>query len=94
MKTREEYIVKMKQQLDELNLAIEEYESKAHQAQVEAQITYKDNLFKLRQQLALTHEKLEELKASSENSWDQLVTETERVRAVLVDSFHYFKTHI
>ncbi len=94
MKTREEYIVKMKQQLDELNIAIEDYENKVHQAQGDAQILYKDNLFKLRQQMALTRQKLEELKTSSENTWDQLVAETERVRDVLIDSFHYFKTHI
>ena len=94
MTTREEYIVKMKLQLDELNISIAEYESKAHQAQSDAQIAYRDSLFKLRQQLKLTHEKLDELKSSSESSWDQLVVETEHIRDVFLDSFHYFKSHL
>ena len=50
MSQREEYLVKMKIQLDELHLAVAEYETKAHQVQVDAQIAYKDSLFKLHQQ--------------------------------------------
>ncbi len=94
MTTKEEYILKMKLQLDELHIAIGEYENKIEQAQADVLATYKDNLAKLRQQLKLTNNKLEELKNSSDNSWDQLVAETERVRDVFIDSFHYFKNHL
>ncbi|MET3107512.1 hypothetical protein AAKU67_001419 [Oxalobacteraceae bacterium GrIS 2.11] len=94
MSGREEYIIKMKQQLDDLNIAIADFETRALLMQADAKASYNDNLFKLRQQLKLTHEKLDELKASSDNSWDQLVAETEKVRDAFVNSFHYFKSQI
>jgi hypothetical protein len=93
MSHREEYILKMKLQLDELNIAIAEFEVKAHEAKADMQEAYKDGLIKLRQQSKLTLEKLDELKASGDNAWDQLVTETEKVRDAFVHSFHYFKSH-
>jgi hypothetical protein len=93
MTHREEYIVKMKLQLDELDIAIAAFEAKAHEAKVDAQETYTEGLFKLRQQSKLTLDKLEELKASSDSAWDQLVEEMEKVRDAFVHSFHYFKSH-
>jgi hypothetical protein len=94
MTTREQYIAKMTQQLDEISMSITEYENRAHQMQTDAAIAYRDGLFQLRQQLKLTQEKLEALKSSSSNRWDHLVAETERVRDVFVDSFQYFKKHL
>ena len=94
MSQREEYISKMKIQLDEIHLAMAEYETKAHRLQIDAQIAYRDGLFKLRQQLQQAQVKMEELKDTGEGNWEKLIVESDRVRRVLVDSVHYFKTHI
>jgi hypothetical protein len=94
MTTREQYIAIMKQQLDEINTSITGYESRADRLQTDAEIAYRDGLFRLRQQLTLTENKFEALKASSDSRWDHLVAETERVRDVFVDSFQYFKKHL
>lgn len=94
MSQREEYLAKMKIQLDELHLAVTEYETKAHQVQVDARIAYKDGLFKLHQQLHQAQDKMEELKCAGESNWERLVAEADRARGVLIDSAHYFKNHI
>jgi hypothetical protein len=93
MSHREEYITKIKLQLDELDIAIAAFEAKAHESKVGAQEAYAEGLFKLRQQSKLTLDKLDELKASSESAWDQLVEEMEKTRDAFVHSFHYFKSH-
>ena len=94
MSQKEEYISKMRIQLDALHLAMAEYETKAQKLHVDAQMSYKDGLFKLRQQLHLAQEKMEELKGTGEGNWEKLVLEADRVRGVLADSVQYFKTHI
>ncbi|PRC90819.1 hypothetical protein [Solimicrobium silvestre] len=93
MSHRDEYIAKMKLQLDNLNLSIAQFETKAHAMQLDAQDAYKEGLVKLHIQSKLAIEKFDELKESSDNSWDQLVAETEKVRDAFVDSYHYFKLH-
>lgn len=94
MTTRKEYMATFKLQLDDMNNSISEYEARAQQAESASKILWQDSLFKLRQQFNLTHDKFDELKAAGEHSWNQYVTETEKVRDVFLDSFDYFKSHI
>lgn len=94
MTTRKEYIATFKQQLDDMNNSISEYEARAQKAGSDSKILWQDSLFKLRQQFNLTHDKFDELKAAGEHSWNQYVAETEKVRDVFLDSFNYFKSHI
>ena len=94
MKNRDQYIAKMKLQLDELNAAMNQLEAKAQEAKHDARDKYKAEMAKLRQQSQLAFDKLDELKAAGEDSWENLAAGTEKVRDALVHSFHYFKSQL
>ena len=94
MSHREEYIAKMKLQLDELNASMAKLEVDAHQAKRDAQSKYKEEMSKLRVQSQLAIDKLDELRVTGENSWESMVAETEKVRDAFVRSFHYFKSQV
>jgi hypothetical protein len=84
----------MKLQIDELNASMSKLELDAHAAKKDAQTKYKEEISKLRVQSQLAIDKLDELIAASESSWEGMVAETEKVRDAFVRSFRYFKTQI
>lgn len=94
MSNRDEYIAKLKTQLDNLNTEMGKLEAKAKEAKADARGKYNEEMHKLRQQSRLAVEKLEELRASGEDSWEQLVAEAEKVRDAFVHAFHYFKSQL
>jgi hypothetical protein len=94
MSTRDEYITKMKHQLDELNAKMVKLETKAQTAKDDAHDVYKEEMRKLRLQSKLAVAKLDELKASGEGKWDTTVAEMEKVRDAFTHSFHYFKSQL
>jgi len=91
---REEYIEKIKLQLDEANVKMSELEAKAQQAKADAREKYDEEMGKLRQKSDLAMAKLEELKAAGEDSWDAMVAEMEKIREAFVHSFNYFKSQV
>lgn len=91
---RDEYVAKMKLQLDELNAKMDKLEAKAIEAKEDARVKYKEEMSKLRQQSKLAKGKLDELKAAGEDSWDVMVAEMEKVRDAFKHSFNYFKSQI
>ncbi|MDY7536849.1 hypothetical protein QN372_01870 [Undibacterium sp. RTI2.1] len=92
--TRDAYIEKMKQQLDELNVTMQELEVKAKEAREDAHDKYNEEMTKLREQSHLANEKLNELKAAGEESWKDLVVGTEKVRDAFIKTFHDFKSKL
>ncbi len=94
MSNKATYIEKMKTQLDELNIEMEKLEAKAKQAKADARAKYQEEMLMLRQQSNLALEKLEEMKAAGEDSWEQLVADVEKIRDAFVHSFHYFKAQL
>lgn len=94
MSTRDDYIAKMKLQLDEMNESMTKLEARAQEAKDDARAKYKEEIGKLRHQSKLAVAKLEELKASGEESWDAMVAEMEKMRDAFTHSFHYFKSQI
>jgi predicted nucleic acid-binding Zn-ribbon protein len=91
MQSRDTYIAHMKKQLDELNTKMSTLESKTEQARIEAKDKYKEEMAKLRHQSQLALDKLNELKTASEDSWDTMSHEMEKVRDAFQHSFNYFK---
>lgn len=91
---RNEYTKQLKHQLDELNHSIDALEAKAHEAKQDARDMYKAEIRKLRHQSTLAASKFDELKSASEESWDKMVAEMEKIQAAFVHSFNYFKTQI
>jgi chromosome segregation ATPase len=94
MSKRDEYVAKMKLQLDELNAKMDELEAKAKEAKEDARDKYKEEMGKLRHQSKLAVAKLDELKASGEDKWETMVAEMEKIRDAFTHSFNYFKSQL
>ena len=94
MSTREEYIAKMKLQLDQLDAKMSKLEARTQEAKDDARDKYKDEMAKLRHQSKLAKGKLDDLMAAGEDKWDALVAEMEKVRDAFKHSFSYFKSQL
>ena len=94
MTKRDEYIQKMKSQLDGLNAKMDEVAAKAKDAKEEARAKYKNEVAGLRHQSKVAAAKLEELKAAGADRWEAMVAEMDKMRDAFVHSFHYFKSQI
>lgn len=88
---RDEYTAKMKLELDEFNIKMEELESKSNEAKADARVKYKSELLKLRNQSDQAIAKLEQLRDAGEDSWEKLVAEADKIRHAFVHSINYFK---
>ena len=87
MPQKTEYITKMENQLEKLNLKMTELAAEAQEAKEEARETYKEKVAKLRQQSKVATAKLEELKTASEDSWGNMVTDMEKMHDSFTHSF-------
>lgn len=94
MTKRDEYIQKMKSQLDALNATMQEVEAKAKDAKEEARDKYREEVAKLQHQSKVAVAKLADLKSAGEDRWEAMVAEMDKVRDAFVHSFHYFKSQI
>jgi len=70
--TRDEYIAKLKAQLDEWNAQLEQLETKGQNAKAEAQSEYEDQLAALRHRRDEAYQKLDELTQASGDAWEDL----------------------
>ena len=94
MKTRDEYVKQMKQQLDSLNAVVSDMESKAKEVTDDAREKYAGQLAQIDKAYQATHDKLEEVKAASGDKWEALVEDTEKVHKAFVHSVNYFKSQL
>jgi chromosome segregation ATPase len=94
MTQRDEYVQKMKSQLDALNVTVNEVEAKAGEARQAVRAKYRDEMASLRHQSQVAAAKLEELKSAGEDRWEAMVAEMDKLRDAFVRSFHDFKSRI
>lgn len=98
MQTRNSYIAKMKEELDKLDMQLDALEVSAKNMREDTRELYNLELEKVRNQSVLAKEKMatliSEWKDSTEESWDSLMLETEKIRDAFVHSFRYFKSQI
>lgn len=90
MSQRAEYISKMEAQLDKLNQKMSSLESGAQEAKEEARQTYKEEMGKLRLKSKNAIAKLDELKASTEDSWETMINDMEKMHDAFTHSFFSF----
>jgi len=88
------YIEKMKAQLDELNANMNKLQAKAHEAKEDARDMYKAEMLKLQDQSKAAASRLADMKSASEETWETMVAEMEKVRDAFTHSFHYFKSQV
>jgi uncharacterized protein YukE len=94
MSKKDEYVAKIKQQLDDLNTQIDKLEAKALEAKGDALKKYKEQMGNLRKQSQEVQDKLAEIKAATEDTWEGLVAETEKIWDAFKHSFEYFKSQL
>ncbi len=94
MSKRDEYIAKMKQQLDDLNKQIGELETKAKAGQAELGKKYEEQMTNLQELSRSAKVKMDELKEAGEDKWDALIAEGEKVHKAFVHSVNYFKSQL
>lgn len=90
MSQRSEYIAKMETQLKKLNVKMNSLEVAAQEAKEEARLKYKEEMTKLHHQSKVSLAKLEELKASTEDSWKAMVADMEKMHDTFTHSFFSF----
>lgn len=90
MSQRAQYITKMETQLEKLNVKMNSLETAAQEAKEEARLKYKEEMTKLRHQSKVALTKLEEIKASTEDSWETMVTDMEKMHDAFTHSFFSF----
>jgi hypothetical protein len=93
MIARDEYVAKMKRQLDEWSAEMDTLEAQAHKTKEDNKVKYQEHLSALRAKRQEGEKRLEAIKSATEDSWEQLKAETENVWAAFKDSVHAFKAH-
>jgi septal ring factor EnvC (AmiA/AmiB activator) len=94
MATREEYVAKMKQQLDEWNTEIGKLETRLADASDATKQRLEPHLAKARDARDVVAKKLTALKGSSEASWDSARDDIEHVWKVFKQTVNYFKSQL
>jgi len=90
---RDEFVEKLKNQLDELNAEIDELEHKAQSASADARARYQAKLNEAREEGARARAKLQEVRDAGEDAWDDLKEEAEHAWKALQNSVNYFRSH-
>jgi uncharacterized alpha-E superfamily protein len=94
MTKKSAYIESIKHQLDELNASMNSLEARANEAKKEVRDTYREEMTKLRHQSKLAVIQLDEVKIATEETWEAMVLEMDKVRDAFTHSFHYFKSQV
>ena len=94
MATRDEYIKRMKGQLDEWNAEIDEIEARFDAASDATKAKLEPHLAKVREARDATISKLAEIKDAGEASWDKVEGEAEHLWKTFKQSVNYFKSQL
>jgi predicted nucleic acid-binding Zn-ribbon protein len=93
LSSRDQYVEKMKAQLDEWNAGIAALEEKGSEITEDAKVKYQEQLAALRAQRAEGEKKLEEMQAATESTWEQVKLESDNVWEAFKDSYQAFVAH-
>lgn len=94
MSKRDQYVAKMKSQLDDMNEQLDKLEAKSKGAKEELRAKYKQEMADLRAKSDVAIAKLDEIKHAGEDSWDDLVNEMEKIGNAFKHSYSYFKSQL
>jgi len=72
MSKRDEYVAKLKTQIDEWNVQVDKLEARAKQLSASARIGYDEQVKALYQQREVAKAKLAEIQAASDGAWEDL----------------------
>lgn len=86
MSTKQAYEQKLKAQLDEWDAEIKKLEAQARQASADEKLKQQEQLNDARSKHEQTRKKLDELQASSEQSWEDIKVGADRAWTELKDT--------
>ena len=94
MSKKNEYVDKMKMQLDDWNKDIDTLQVKANLAKAELKVKYNEQIAELRKRRQEGERKLNEIKAAADDSWEHLKGESERTLSALKAAVTEFKSRM
>ena len=94
MSKRDEYIERMKQQLDEWNTDLDSLEAKLADATEPLKSKLEPQLSTARKGYADARKRLSEIRSAGEGSWEDLTDDVEHVWKTLRQSINYFKSQL
>jgi hypothetical protein len=93
MSKRDEFVEKMKRQLDDWNAEIDNMDEKIAKVKTDLKAKYEKQVEEIRKKRAEGAKKLEELQSAGEEAWERVKDETEHSWAALKDAVNTFKSH-
>jgi len=94
MSKREEFVEAMKRRLDEMNVEIDQLESRLNAQREKFGVTYDEQLQQLKASARAVRNKINEIKVAGDERWETLVVEGEKIQKALIHSFNYFKSQL
>jgi len=94
MSKREEFVEAMKRRLDEMNVEIDQLESRLSAQRERFGVTYDEQLQQLKASALAVRNKISEIKVAGDERWETLVVEGEKIQNALIHSFNYFKSQL
>ena len=93
MNKRDDYVEKLKKQLDQWNAEVSKWEAKAAQAQAGARAEYEKQLQAFRQQRDQALEHMRRVQAASGDAWVDLMRGADDAWARMRDAFNKARSH-
>jgi multidrug resistance efflux pump len=93
MSKRDDYVNKLKGQLDKWNAEVANWEAKAQKAQAEARAGYEKHLTELRRQRDQALEQMKRVQAASGDAWVDLVRGADEAWAKMRESLEKARSH-
>lgn len=93
MSTRDEYVQKLKAQLDQWNAELSAWEAKARGAQADAKLEYDKQLQRLRDHREQTLYQMKLVQNASLEAWQDLARGADRAWQAMQDAFSRARSH-
>lgn len=84
---RDEYVQKMKQQLDDWNARISQWQTEMHEAQANVKTRYQAQLDKFEKQRDEMMQRMKEMQGASHSAWDEMSKGFEEAWKTMSSSF-------
>lgn len=93
MSTRDAYIQKMKDHLDEWNAEVDKLEKRMHEVSDDAKAAYEKRLAEARSKQQEFEKKIQGLRDAGDAAWEDVKNEAEHAWKAFHNSVNYFKSH-
>jgi multidrug resistance efflux pump len=93
MSKRDEYVEKLKAQLDQWNTEVAKWEAKAQKAQAGARVEYEKQLKEVRRQRDQALEQMKRVQAATGDAWVDLVRGADEAWAKMRESLEKARSH-